>query len=97
MSLYFSIAAHSEHAHESEWSNSTTAPRSQYAVRRAARTTHAEPDERTDARYSQTSALTHRQTQSIENSGNFSKPVFISLTNYFRHHFCQLHFLTDDN
>lgn len=42
--------AHSEHAHESDWGDSTAAARSQYAVRRAARTTHAEPDERTDAR-----------------------------------------------
>ncbi len=61
--LCFSVAAHSEHAHDSEWSDSTAGPRSQYAVRRAARSTHAEPDERTDARYIQ---RTHRQTPAAE-------------------------------
>lgn len=77
MSLCFSIAAHSEYAHESEWSDSTAAPRSQYAVRRAARTTHAEPDERTDARYSQTSALTVKLWQLLQTSVHFVDKLFV--------------------
>lgn len=63
VSLCLSIATHSEHGHESERSDSAAPPRSQYAVRRAARGTHAEPDERTDARYIQTSALTVKLQQ----------------------------------
>lgn len=47
---FFSIASHSEHAHESKWCGSSAPTWSQYAPRGTARPTHAEPDEWTDTR-----------------------------------------------